>query len=515
MALITLSNFAASLVQSTQSRTGTPDGNIFFDQANDRIELISVDDLATVIYTDPAHPSYTDGTTPVANPLDEEDGITLQALYAFERQERGTDTSLRIYLPGSKGVFQDAGAFQFINGVKLDDTNGAVADRLKIRGSGWTEFANDGGRDRVYFGTRSLNNIESTSQPFVQIAASLSESDLQAAAPIDAGRLGPLDQAFQVLGDTGNTPSDASAGDFDYTNYILVAKVRTFGQTQGEATSTGSGAARLAAFSAGFGLGEGPYTTADTITDVWDTPIAPYTGLGFYRYATPQTQTGFNEADGDFTDAITNIGGASLAEIRTWLDALMQQDTDQNDNTGSTGPFIPKRADPLYTINAAGKLVTRAGLFIENVSSADNQNIIQTADNGDQKTYPFSNTIRVAVSDAWFNDPNAWYTMFYADGAGGLDFDTGAAVIVDDASGADIAGVPGDARAGGTAGSRYVECTYNYSGNTQAGLAANVDKPVVFLAEGDGGATAGLASFTIVEQAIITADASAAAETNI
>ena len=78
MALITLANFAASLVQSSQSRTGTPDGNIFFDQANDRIELISVDDLATVIYTDPAHPSYTDGTTPVANPLDEAIGFGVE-----------------------------------------------------------------------------------------------------------------------------------------------------------------------------------------------------------------------------------------------------------------------------------------------------------------------------------------------------------------------------------------------------------------------------------------------------
>lgn len=517
MAQITLANFAASLVQSSVGRAGTPDGNIFFDQANDKIELISVDDLATVIYTDPGHPSYTDGTTPVANPLSQLDGITMQALYAFERQERGTDTSLRTYLPGTEGRFQDAGAFAFDAGVKLDDVNGAVPDRAKIRGSGWTEFANDGGIDRIYFGVRSLNNIEATSQPYVQIPLTLSEANLQAAAPINAARLGPLDEAFQVFGSTANTPSDTGAGNFDYALQPLVAKVRTFGQTQGEASSTSSGVARLKGFSAGFGIGEGisPTAAGDTLADVFTTPVAPYNGLGFFRNATAQTETGFNEADGDFTDTITNTGNASLAQIRAWLDALMASTVDENDNTGTTGSFIPARADVLYTINAEGKLVTRAGLHIDNVPTSDNQNIIQTADNGDQKTYPFANEIRVAVSDAWFNDPNAWYACYFADGAGGLDFDTGSAVIVQDNSAANVVGTAGDARAAGTAGNRTVNFSFNYSGNTQAGLSAGIDKDVVFLAEGDGGAVAARATISIVSQAVITASAVAAAETNI
>ena len=505
--LITLANFSTLLVQSTQSRAGTPDGNIFFDQANDRIELITAEDLSQVNL----------GSGLEANPLTDALGITLQALYAFERQERGTDTALRTFRPGTKGQFQDAGAFAFTNGVKLDDVNGNAPDRAKIRGSGWTEFANDGGIDRIYFGARSLNNIESTSQPFVQIPLSLSESDLQSAAPINAARVGPLDEAFQVFGSTGNTPSDTGAGDFDYASRPLVAKVRTFGYTQGEADSIASGVARLKGFSAGFGVGEAvsPTNLGDSYTDVWTTPIAPYTGMNFFRETTPQTRTGFNEADGDFTDTINNAGNGTLAELRSWLDALMLQDTDENANTGSTGPFLPKRADPLYTINSDGKLVTRAGLYIENIPTSDNQDVILTADNGDEKTFPFANEIRVAVSDAWFDDPNAWYACYYVDGAGGLDFDTASAVIVDDNAGVDVTGTPGDARAFGSAGSREVRFSYNYSGNTQAGLSAGVDKQVVFLAEGDGGAEAVATVFTITAQSVVTASAEAPAETNI
>lgn len=507
--LIALSNFSTLLVQSTQGRSGTPNGNIFFDQANDRIEIITREELAQVDL----------GSGLEDNPLTNADGITLQALYAFERQERGTDTALRTFLPGTEGRFQDAGAFAFTAGVKLaDDVNSSTGDdRTKIRGSGWTEFADAAGtlRDRVYFGPRSLNNIEATSQPFVQIAASTSEADRLAAAPIDADRQGPLDEAFQVFGSTAN--GDADAGNFDFADRVLITGVRTFGFTQGETTSLLTGVARLAAFSTGFGLGEAPNPSASfSEADVFGgSAVAPFTGMSFFRESSPQTQTGFNEPDGLFTDTIRNTGNGSLAQIRAFLDALMRSDNDENANTGVTGPFRPKRVEPLYTIDNQARLVTRAGLYIENIAASDNQSIVMTADNGDTKTFPFANEVRVAVSDAWFNDPNAWYTCFFVDGSGGLDFDTSAAVIVQDASGANVAGTPGDSRASGVAGSREVRFTFSYSGNNQAGLPPNVDKQVIFLAEGDGGAIAARATITIVQQAVITAAAEAAAETNI
>ena len=76
--LIDLTNFDTLLVQSTQSRTGTPDGNIFFDQANDLIEIITAEDLANVDL----------GSGSEANPLTDALGITLQALVRL--REAGT-----------------------------------------------------------------------------------------------------------------------------------------------------------------------------------------------------------------------------------------------------------------------------------------------------------------------------------------------------------------------------------------------------------------------------------------
>ncbi len=502
--LITLANYSGLLVESTQGRAGAPDGNIFFDQANDRIEIITVEELAQVDL----------GGGLEDNPLANLEGITMQALYAFERERRGPggNLALRNYLPGTAGAFQDAGAFEFRNGVKLaDDANSSTGnDRVKLRGSGWTEFSNSGAIDRIYFGVRSLNNIEATSQPYVQIAASLSETDLQAAAPIDAARLGPLDEAFQTFGSTAN--GDAAAGDFDFTDRVLVAGVRTYGQTQGRATSTGSGVSRLQGFSAGFGLGETPSPTADfTEADVFGgAATAPFSTMELERFGAAQSQTGFNQGNLDFTDVVANPAGGSLAEVRAYLDAIMKEDTDQDAGAGS---FLPKRADPLYTIDTDGRLVTRQGLYIANLPASDLQSVIQTADDGTSGTYPFEPEIRISVSDAWQADPNAWLQVMYVDGSGANDFETVNAVIVQDSTNTDMVFTSADAQ--GSAGAYFISKPYAYDINTQAGLAAGVNKQAVVLAEGNGGAQAANATFTITRTALISVTTNSAVETNI
>ena len=493
--LITLANQSTLLVESTASRSESPNGNIFFDTANDRIEIITASELANVNL----------GSGSEANPLTNAFGITLQALYAFARRRRRLNTSLRKFLPGVDGVFQFAGAWVFINGVKL-----AGDDRSKIRQSGWIEYAASGAIDRIYFGVRSLNSIQSTSQPFIQLAASSSEADLLAAAPINASRTGPLDEAFQVFGTTAN--GDSGAGSFDFrTSRILLAKVRTFGYTQGEATSTGSGVGTLQGFSAGVGLGESiSPTNAFSLANVHGgSAISPFTGITFTRHPTPQTKTGFVQANGAFTDIVNNSASASLAQIRAKLDAWMQLDVDIDTNTNG---FKPKRVAPLYTIDDTGRLVTRQGLFIDNVATADRQSIVFTDNAGAQKTFPFFVQISVSVSDAWANDALAWYQCMFKDGASTADFDTAGAVIVNDASGDPVSGTSADVT--GSAGSYRIVFAFDYDGNTQAGLSAGTDKTIVFLAEGDGGAQAAIVEIPVTRQATIAATALSETETN-
>ena len=153
--LIDLSNYDTHLVQSDDSRSGTPTGNVYFNKASGLIEFITKQELAQIDL----------GSGMEDNPLDETLGIKFEAIYAFENQERRTDEDLRKYDRWTNGTFKFGGAYNFMNSKKPSTT----ADRAIIRGSGWNEYASDGGVDRIYFGNKGLSNIEVTSQPYYQL----------------------------------------------------------------------------------------------------------------------------------------------------------------------------------------------------------------------------------------------------------------------------------------------------------------------------------------------------------
>lgn len=493
--LIDETNYSTLLVQSTQGRAGTPDGNIFFDTANDVIELITAEELANVDL----------GGGAEANPLTNALGITLRGLYNFENQERRVDETLRNfkrYIDGPSG-YRFAGAFNFYNANKLYDGADSTTnsdDRFKIRASGFIEYADDGSLvDRIYHGVRSLVNIDSSSQPYYALLTATDETTAQAGTWTDFFRTGDIDETIQVFGDTAN--GDAGAGDFDFTTRTLVARVRTFGNVAGESTSVEAGILEFSGFSGGYGVGES-VENANTyaIADVFGgSQISPWTGMLLEELAVAQTETGFNEADGDFTWVLHNTNSGTADECAAFLDALALQDSDIDDGTGS---YNGKKGRVWYE-RVAGKIVTHSqgskGLFIEGLSTAEKQNVIMTDDAAAEKTYPFFVQVDVAVGANAVADTDAWYRVMYEDGSGSLDFDTSTAVVVKDSSLVDVNGnVSTDAVA------NTISFEYDYDGNTQAGLSSGVDKECVVLVEGDGGVAQAITFFTITRSATIS-----------
>jgi hypothetical protein len=491
--LIDETNFNQFLKQSTQGRSGTPDGNIYFDVANNLIELIGVDELATFNHTSMG------GGSSDANQLTNFDGITLRGLYNFENQERRVDESLRNFLRGSRGTYRFAGAFDFINGVKLS----TVADRNKVRNSGYVEYAatGDGATaiDRIYHGVLSLVDVQSTTQPYYALVANTLEATLQGATWNNFARLGDINEAVQVFGSTAN--SDAGAGNFDSTTSILVARVRSWQYNAGETTSIATGIAEFSGFSAGYGVGESLnpsniYSEADVFGG---SQISPWTGMSLERLSTPQTETGFNEADGDYTWVLNNTLGGTAQECAAYLDALILQDADVDDGTGS---YNGRNGRVWYERNASGKIVTDSvegeGLFIEGLTTAEQQNVILTDDADDEKTYPFFPEIQITVGAAAVADTNAWYHIFYFDGASTADFDTATAVTVNDKDGNPVKGVVST-----DAVANRINFAYSYDTNTQAGLTAATDKPIVVLVEGDGGVAQAITFATITRDTVV------------
>jgi hypothetical protein len=500
MALIDHTNYATKLKESTNPRGSSPDGNVYFDVANNRIQLIGVDELPTFDHTSIG------GGAADANTLSNFDGITMRALYNFENSRRRVNETLRKYKRGTDGDYRFAGAFSFVNGVKLDATalGDGSTDRNKIRGSGCIEYANTGDGqtdvDRIYHGILSLVDIQATTVPYFALTTATDETTLQAATWTNFKRLGDINEMIQVLGSTAN--GDATAGNFDYTTRILTVRVRSWGYNPGETTSVATSIAEFSGNSAGYGVGESvnpanSYALADVFGGA---QIAPWTGMTLEKLAAPQVETGFNEANGSFTWVLNNTLGGTVQQCAAYLDAVALQNADIDSGAGT---YNGQKGRAWYARNAAGKVVTAsiggAGLFIEGLSTPEKQNAIMTDNAGATKTYPFFPDVQVSVGAPAIADALAWYQCYYLNGVAAADFDTAGAITVNDSAGNPV---KGNVSANQVAGK--VSFPYAFDTNTQAGLPAAVDKDCVFIVEGDGGAAQAITFFTITRSPVVS-----------
>lgn len=501
MALIDLSNYSSTLLQSTQSRSGTPDGNVYFDSVNGTIEFISAAELAAIVYPT-GHPSFTDGVTPVANPLLDADGIKFEAIYAFEDQERASSAvsgeTLRFYDRWTEGKFKFGGAYNFINGR----TPSLASDRSIIRGSGWNEIDASGSITRIYFGNKGLSNIFSSSQPYYQLAVQGSATDFS--------KTGQIDEAIQVFGDVSN-------GNFDSRTYEAVS-VRTYGNNYDrKETTTDLGISELGGYSTGFALDESVHLTTNTTdmpyADVITTPTGVWVGMQLNYIASPSAKTEFSDGTGSrlFAWELINDNGATLDECVAWLDAFSTQAAMEADGLAVVTGNLGKDIDTWYTYNASGQIVTKSGvdpstegLYINNVPVADQQRVVMTDNGGTVKAYSFSVSLEATVGSVAKSDPNAWYHGFFASA-----YNTAGAVTMQNSTGGDIKGMASTANSS----NKIIEA-FDYTGDTVGGP-ANTNKNCVFLCEGDGGATQAKTLFTITQVTTVAFACAPGVETNV
>lgn len=506
MATIDLSNYATTLVQSSQGRAGIPDGNIFFDVANGRIEIITAEELATVNLTSKG------GGVSDPNPISNQDGIKMEALYAFERQERRLDETLRQYDYYFTGTFKFGGAYELVNNRKFDDANGSATssttdDRAKVRGSGWIERNVAGAIGRIYYGVVSLGNIEALSQPYYQLSAG--------GAPVDFAKDGGINEAIQVYGDAG---VDANTTTFDTRTY-LSNKVRTYGYNYDEKILADSGVSEMGGYSSGFALSESVHLTTNTtdmpLASVYNANPALQTGvwlnMTLEELDVAQTETGFTTADGNFTWVLNNPNNASLNQCVAYLDAIAQ--TDNDINAHAINVTNGKRVGTWYTYNAAGKILPVVGtgapgegLFIEGLVGTDKNRVIFTDDAGATKEYPAYSNVAVTVGSGAVADTNAWFHAYFL-----TNFNTAGAVTVQNAQ---AATVKGNVNASGLRVGNDIVFEFDWVGDTVGGT-AGTNKDIVFECEGDGGVTAAKTVFTLTSAASITASCVPLAESNV
>ena len=449
-----------------------------------------------------------------ANPLTIQLGLKFEASYAFENQERRTDEALRKFDRWTSGTFKYGGAYNYINSRKPSTD----ADRTIMRGSGWNEYASDGGIDRIYYGNLGLGSILSGSQPYQQLS-SLASPDLNTLVPADFAKLGQFNEAVQVYGDTGNVPSDAGAGDFDTTAYEAVS-VRTFGQNYDRKESTTDlGIAELGGYFSGFAVTESEHLTTKnyTLDNVYTTPIAPFDTMSLEKLAAPVVRDEFSDQTGTYTFSwvlnnpgtgtnASPVAAGNLDQMVAFMDAVSQDDADMDSGTETV--TYGKRVATFYSYDAEGKVVLISGadslgFYMYNVPTADQQRVTMTDDSGVIKYYSFSVSVEADIGATAKSDLLSWYHSYFA-----ALYNTSGAVPVQDKNSDEVKGSSSTADA-----DNKIIYPFDYTGDTVGGT-ADTDKDCVFVCEGDGGATQAKTLYTIKKLTTIAFACSPGVENN-
>lgn len=188
-------------------------------------------------------------------------------------------------------------------------------------------------------------------------------------------------------------------------------------------------------------------------------------------------------------NVIIDGNGGTAEQIYSFVQYQLRQSGDIDAGSGSvTG----KTADLLLRF-VGDTLYTYTGVFVDDYQSADINRLVFTDVGGSERTFPYTAAGTIEFSETLQADTNAKYWLYFADPAGtsssGDEFGTSGAILVQDASSANITGdVSGDA---------VVSFTFAYDSNTQGGRTAGTDAAVVAVAIGQGTAQYVRATATI------------------
>lgn len=413
-------------------------------------------------------------TLNVAGNLVAKDGVTGNALWA-KFVDLWTSSTYQPY-PFPMNVL-DARSGQFIfgqdpggsyNGWKPADD----ATRQMIRDSGWSEYSNAGALNRQYVGMVALaSGFPAGAQFYYQRASGGTAYDFTFDdAP---------NEAIQVFGDATN-------GSFDTRSYFKMF-CREYEYTYddavlGDVGETGTGAFKV---SLPISVGSDLKVTAD------DTAVgssAPYTSIGLEYFATDQSS--YDIGAYPFRVVIDNTtANATLEQIYTKMQYNLRQTGDIDDGSGTV---VGKTANQICYF-VGDTLYTTQGVFIDGVIAADLNRVVFLDQNNVERSYPYASAGTLNFNGALTAGGAGYYRMYFLnDDAGdnsGDDYGTAAAITVDDASNADIAG---------TISGAQIAFTYDYDGNDQRGTGSEgEDAPVVVVAGNAGSAKPVVAYGTI------------------
>lgn len=366
------------------------------------------------------------------------DGVSLQCLYSFTKEEWHSDPALFSHL----FPFEALGEEKFE--LKYGWTFKGQSTVNLIRDAGFAVINGDGSIGEMYICVITLGTIGQADQVYFQ--QELGGTAQNIVLP------GVVNQCVKVFG-------DATHGNFDYRDYLKLF-VREEGKTYAQTSHIDIGVSQFTYQAYRFGLqNQGDQKITHT-----DAEVSAYAGISITWQGGPvQRDIGGNNYN---FDVVIDAGNHVAEEVYEYVQYKLRQLSDIDDGAGTE---IGKTTDSLLRFNGE-TLVTSPGVYIDNFNATDTNRIEFTDLTSTARTYPFVAAGNIAFNDTLVDSAQSLYRMFIAD-----TFGTGSPIVVQDASGNPIQGPITAAT---------ISFTFDYDGNTQNGRTAGTDMDVKLVAIG-------------------------------
>ena len=387
------------------------------------------------------------------------DGVTLQALYSFLKEEWRTDDTLIKYPFPVEAITPEQ--FEFINGWNLSGTS----SKNLIRDGGWALKDLDNLVAEEYMNLVTLGSFADTGDTAYY-------QQTLGGPPSNIVLPGPVNQAIQIY----------DSGSFNYRDYFKIY-LREQGKTydsydllsqQNISVLTYKKYALPLSNATDLNIAE-----SDSVISTGTT----YGGINIVYFNAPVQRT---IGTGTFEfNIIVSGDSADKSNIYEKVQYYLRQNF--NINTGINPAATGQISDEL--LNFVGDtLNTTSGVFIDDVGTSDINSVTFIDVSGVTRTYPFTAAGSILFNTNLQNDPSSRYWMYFTNVPDG-NFGDSDAIIVQDANSLQITGFVG--------GSPSIGYTFNYDSNVQGSRTAATDAPVTVVALGLTGAQYVAATSTV------------------
>jgi hypothetical protein len=398
-----------------------------------------------------------------------DDGVTLQCVYSFTKEEWRYDTTLIKYPFPFVAITEESMELQ--NDWSWYDST----SKELIRDGGWAWKDSDGNSREEYMNLTTLGSFaDATDQAYyIQTASGI---------PSDFVYDDAVNEAVQIYG-------DAQHGNFDYRSFFKVFLREYDKNFDSYDLLTEQNLSTLTYKKYALPLSNSADVKV-THTDVTVSGSAPYTDITIKYYDSPQ-----GKVIGGTTyyfDVIIDAGSTNtLEQVYERCQYELRLATDINDHTtdpvrGDTaGELLTFVGDTLYTLIAEWVWLgveESGGVFIDNILDADLNRIYFSHNNmataTDYASYPYTAAGSINFNTYLQTDPDAHYWMYFTTTPSGLNFGTTSGILVQDNDGYAISGTVG--------GASSVSFTFDYDGNIQGGrdIVSPTDPDITIVAIG-------------------------------